>query len=86
MAHKKKKEGGKNASFHKKQIIPILNKAIHHLGVHYFDLCWNTDDYSKDYTSEELYDLEQTVLDTLKNLQDIAISLVQRKRLYGTDS
>lgn len=66
-----------------KEIIPILSKSIHSMGSLLFDIWWNPEDYSKDFTSDELYTMEQNVLECFKSQGDLALMITQRKKLYG---
>lgn len=66
-----------------KEIIPILSKSIHSMGSLLFDLWWKPENYSKDFTSDELYTMEQNVLECFKSQGDLALMITQRKKLYG---
>lgn len=66
-----------------KELIPILVKATSALGSQLFDIWWNSKNYTEEFTIDELYELEQSVLSTFKSLGDIVLDLMLRKKIYG---
>ena len=74
---------GQNSSERIKETIPILNKAAHQVGAELFSLWWNPDQYKEDFTTDEIYELEQSLLDLFKGLGDTALLLSVKKKIYG---
>lgn len=66
-----------------KSLIPIINQAVHALGTILFAIWWNPESYTTDFSTDELYELEQSTLTTFKELGNIVIKLIMRKKLYG---
>ena len=62
-----------------KEIVPVLSKATHALGTQLFDIWWRPENYTQDYTVDDLYALEESVLSTFKNLGSIIIKLISSK-------
>lgn len=66
-----------------KSILPIINQVIHSLGTILFMLWWNPDSYAKEFSTDDLYELEQSVLSTFKELGSISVDLTLVKKLQG---
>ena len=74
---------GQNIDERIKEMIPVLNKAVHMLGILLFSLWWNTESYQEDFSTDELYELEQSIMDTFKTLGNLTLQLSLKKKIYG---
>jgi hypothetical protein len=68
-----------------KEIIPVLTEATHLVGTLLYSLWWNLDEYKEEFTTDELYEMEQSLLDVFKKLGDITLKFTLRKKLYTDD-
>lgn len=66
-----------------KECVPVLNKATHYIAIALFSLWWRPENYSKDFTTDEMYELEQNLITLFKLSGDVALKFIQKKKLVG---
>lgn len=64
-----------------KEMLPILHKATHMLGVTLFSMWWKPNAYNDSFITEEFYSLEQNLLDVFKKLGEIALTITLNRKL-----
>lgn len=69
-----------------KVLLPQINQVIHGIGSQLFSLWWNTSKFSETYTVDEIYELEQSLLDVFKELTDISLTFMLKEKIVSSEA
>lgn len=64
-----------------KQVLPVIKKFSNMLGMLLFGIWWKPDKYKENFNMDELYKLENVVLDLFKKSTDLNLELSKRMKL-----
>lgn len=78
--------GHKNIIEEIKQDIPDFMRVVHKLGSYLFKIWWHGEEFTEMFTADDLYELEQSLIELFTKLNDSVITLKSKVRLDYVDA